>query len=125
MHVSSSFVTARKYAGDIVILYFRIREAPNVVIVTMSLVIYVFRERIQSTQGGSVSHTRGTFLSSLGSCDTSQVSAATRQTLRRNSSHRTSRRLCECNERMTRERSERGLGDTTLVLCALGFQLVR
>ena len=64
MHVSSSFATAREYAGDTVILYFRIREEPNVVVtvvVTVSLVIYVFSERIQPTQGGSVPRTRGPF----------------------------------------------------------------
>ena len=62
MHVSSSFATAREYTGDTVILYFRIRETPNVVVVTVPLVIYVFSERVQPTQGGdSVLHTRGPF----------------------------------------------------------------
>lgn len=71
---------AREYAQDAaVILYFRVREAPNVVVATASLVIYGLTYAYNRRRLGS-SH-KGPFLSPLGSCDTSQVSAATRQTL--------------------------------------------
>jgi len=118
MRVSFRRCAACIRARDAVIPCFRVHEAPSVAVTTVSLVIYSLVYAYNRRRLGS-SH-KGPFLSLLGSCDTSQVSATTRQTLRRNPSHRASRRLCERNERTTHEAKE-GLGETRLALCALGF----